>query len=230
MKTRFFFTALALGAILASCNDEPEQHLLSIEYPGTSLLYADQTSDSIMFYATDTWRVTPEETPWIQVVDADQAQAKYQYMKVVLYNVHLALEPNTTGQTRRGYVRVNSHDFEGYASYMQLPCLGITRPAYTIEKPISEHSLIPLEVSFCLEDSASVTLDSLSFTVQNPWQISFSGESPSWLTLAQTEGKAGHHRVDVSMTNNESDKPREAKLKLVSGAVTDEITIRQLGK
>ena len=230
MKKSVLTAAALLTAVafVQSCADDPEQHLLRVEYPVSSVLYADQTQDSVMFYTFDSWRVAPDDTPWIQVGGQDQATVDERYQLLRLYNLPVTLEPNTTGQTRRGYLRINSYEYEAYASYTQLGCLNISRPAPTADEYLSPYSNIPLKASFCLVDSAHFTLDSLSFRVANAWKLSFAEPAPAWLTLSQSAGQEGYNRVELHLTANTAATDREARLQLTSGSVTSEITVRQL--
>ncbi len=231
MKTLKTLSILFVAAfMLGACDNDNEQHLLQMDHPKTyGLLYADQTRDSVAFYTFDTWKVAPDDTPWIKVDGETQIDKTYGLL--VLYSIPLSLEPNTTGKTRRGYVRVNTYEYEAYASYVQLGFLRITRPMATPTSYISEYSTIPLEANFTLQDSASFTVDSLSFVTYNPWTLRFKGESnPTWITPAQTEGAEGRSQVTLNLVPNTTDTPREATLLLTSGAVTSEITVRQLAR
>ena len=230
MKSLVALVALtALVAMFHSCAKESEQHLLQMVHPSNSIVFADQTRDSVEFYTFDSWKVVPDDTEWIQVEGENSARVNDQDQLLRLYILPVSIQPNTTGKTRLGYLRVTSYEFTAYASYIQVGFLRITRPAYEIKTLISEYSSIPSEVSFCLKDSSTFTLDSLSFTTYNPWTLQ-PDASASWLTLSRTEGEAGHNLVELYMKENETKSSREAKLKLTSGEVTNEIIVRQSGR
>ena len=54
-------------------------------------------------------------------------------------------------------------------------------------------------------------------------------EAPEWLTLDKTTDLKGRYRVNLSLVPNEdTENGREAKLRLTSGDVSNEIVVRQL--
>ena len=80
-------------------------------------------------------------------------------------------------------------------------------------------------------DSANVTLDSLCFSVQADWTLSFAeGEDSTWLTPEKTAGTPGENIVHLSMTENTSDKERKTTLTLKSSGVSTDISFKQLPK
>ena len=110
MKRNTLFCALlatSLVAALTSCMKDPERHELQMIYPVSSYLFADQTSDSLLFLTFDSWKVTSEDNDWISVVGQASDNFENDYYTQHIAKVDLAVQPNTTGVTSRGYVRVN---------------------------------------------------------------------------------------------------------------------------
>lgn len=142
----------------------------------------------------------------------------------------MSLQPNTTGRTRQGLVRVQSYDYSYSVPFYQFGMLDVTRPAYTIESYLDKAALLPDVALHVLTDSANWEADSISFQVHNPWELTFAdGAAPDWLVLSKTSGQPGKHQVNLTlMPNTDTENGREAVLQLTSGEVSDRITVRQL--
>ena len=192
------------------------------------ILYADQTVDSLRFYTFDSWTVTPQ-VDWISIDGASHMDINYDYSKRYLCRVFLNVLPNTTGVTRSGTVLVQSYNYSYSVPFVQLGMLDISHPNYTAESSFDEYGIIPKVVRFELVDSAHWTNDSICFKVENNWDLTFVSEAPEWLTLDKTTGLKGKCRVNLTLVPNvDIENGREAKLRLTSGEVSNEIVIRQL--
>ncbi|MCR4921151.1 MAG: hypothetical protein K5945_05515 [Bacteroidaceae bacterium] len=231
MKRNTFHHALlaaTFATALSSCMNDPERHELQMVYPVSSYLFADQTVDSLMFLTFDNWKVSLDESDWISVVGPKSGEFKYDYYTQHIIKVDLAMQPNTTGVTRRGYVRVNSYKYEGYASYVQYGFLEVTRPEYTPKSYLGEYNTIPKTVEFCLTDSASWELDSLSFYTEKPWTLTFKDPNDStWVKPQMMSGEAGPSRVNLNLVPNTADE-RKATFVLTSSGISTEISVCQL--
>ena len=96
---------------------------------------------------------------------------------------------------------------------------------------MSEYNSVPRTVEFCLTDSATWLVDSLSFTTQKAWTLTLKNQADSeWITAEQTSGAAGHHLVTLNMTENTSAEERKATFVLSSSDINTEIIVCQLGK
>ena len=226
-KIKTLLLACSLLTFLASCVSEPERHELS-PVGNSIILYADHTVDSLLFYTFDSWTITPRDN-WISVDGDSHVDIKYNYASRYLCRVLLNIQPNTTGKTRCGTVLVQSYDYSYSAPFVQLGILKITNPAYTVDSYLDEQSGIPEVAHFELIDSAHWTSDSICFTVQNNWSLVFDGEQPEWISLDKTTDSKGKYKVYLTLDpNSDTENGREAKLKLISGEVTNEIVVRQL--
>ena len=211
-KKSFLYAILMMAVMFASCAKDPERHELQMLYPTTAYHYAD-------------------ETEWISTVGQSSGDVKYDYYTRLLVTVGVNLQPNLSNVTRRGYVRVVSYKYEGYASFIQYGFLNVTRPEYTAKTYMSEYSSVPRTVEFCLTDSATWLVDSLSFTTQKAWTLTLKNQADSeWITAEQTSGAAGHHLVTLNMTENTSAEERKATFVLSSSDINTEIIVCQLGK
>ena len=226
-KTKNLLLAGGLLLSLACCTNDPEMHQLSpVELP--FILYADQTVDSVCFYTFDSWSVTPQ-VDWITVDGESHGSFSYDYTKRYLCKVFLKLTPNASGQTRSGSVLVQSYDYSYSSPFVQLGMLRVSHPAYTADSYVDETKIIPQTARYVLTDSAHWTSDSICFIVQSNWDLEFVGDAPEWLSLDKTTDLPGRHRVNLTFEpNTDTENGREAKLKLTSGKVANEIVVRQL--
>lgn len=229
-------TLLLAGSLLflmTSCVDDPEKHALIPEV-NYLVLFADQTSSSISFETYDSWTVTPD-VEWITVYGDSHLDIPYNYMNLYHSTVSLIVQPNLTGKTRQGSVRIKSYDYSSPIPIVQLGLLDVWHPSYKIDSYLvnsffDEYSRIPDNAHYELIDSAHWEVDSICFTVQNPWKLEVVGE-PEWLVLGDgvVTGPTGENSVKFTLVPNLDKKNgRETKLRLTSGDVSNEIIVRQL--
>lgn len=224
-KVKFFLFAVGLLSLLASCAGDPERHELT-PVEQRIILYADQTLDSLRFYTYDSWTVT-SQAEWITVEGDGKMDVAYDYQTRYFCRVFLHLLPNTTGRSRQGTVHVKSYDYAYSAPFVQLGLLNISHPSYTTDAFLDEQSHIPSTAHYELLDSAHWTADSICFSVENNWELL--GELPEWLSADKRSGLPGKHSVHLTFQPNlDTENAREAKLKLTSGEVENDIIIRQL--
>ena len=225
IKTSLLACSLLLS--LACFVSSPEMYQLSpVEQP--IILYADQTVDSVCFYTFDSWTVTPQDA-WITINGDSHRDIVNDYTKRYYCSVLLTLQPNTTGETRCGTVLVQSYEYSYSAPFVQLGMLKVSHPAYTVDSYLDDSYVIPKVAHYELIDSAHFLRDSICFTVQNNWTLSFDGDQPEWLVLDKTAGASGKSRVNLTLdSNSDTENGREAKLILTSGTVSNEIVVRQL--
>lgn len=225
---RILFSVCGMLSFLASCTSEPENHQLTpVETP--FILYADQTIDTLCFYTYDSWTVT-SQSDWINVEEPSHADVKYNYASLYLYRVFVSINPNTTGRTRSGSVLVQSYEYSYSSPFVQLGLLNVSHPSWTPDSWLDESSRIPEVAHYTLTDSAHWTSDSICFTVENNWDLTFVGETaPDWLSLGETTSRPGKRTVNLTLTENtDTENGREATLRLTSGEVYNDILVRQL--
>ena len=233
MKTRLLAACTFVsGLFMASCGDM-DQHQLMIAYPaqGYSILFADQTVDSISFLTFDSWKIIPHAN-WISLTGDNEGGIKYDYAKRYWITSELKFEPNTTNRTRLGAVEVISYEYHTGATYYQYGHLDIYRPIPKVEKYYKDSRLIPDSVSFCLADSAFILTDSLCFDVHNAWELvrKDNGEQVDWVKFDKQYGKPGRNRLIVTFEENEDTTDRSVVFELKSGRVSNDITIKQFGR
>lgn len=222
------FSAACLSFFSSCTKNDVENHNIVIEYPYNNIriMYADHAEDSIVFQTFDSYVTSPYNSDWITVTAGSSYDVTYDPYNLYYFKSLLSFTPNTTGQTRYGYVRVDSYGKNVVAAYVQLGFLNITHPAPVY--PASS-SVIPDSAVFELQASADQQADSLCFTVAQPWTLSFpAGADQSWLTPDKTSGKKGHNNIAVSIAANTGSEQRTTSLVLNSGGVENVITVIQL--
>lgn len=228
-KYILFLSALAITAMVQSCLSDPDQHQLAIVHPTTGLMYADATVDSLKFYTFDSWKVTPNHS-WLSVTGDSEGTINYDYNARYLVTVPVAAEPNKTGKSRIGTIEVNSYDYTAYGLYIQLGYLHFTNLNATVSSYLSQYSSIPESVQFYLADSAFVVQDSLCFTVEKSWELSFPDGEPDWMSLSKTTGRGGNNHVDVAFEENPTYVDRKTTVRLTSSGVTTDVAVTQFAK
>ena len=178
---------------------------------------------------TRNWTPTPQQD-WLGIEGPSrQDNVQYDYRRSILYRVLVSAQPNTTGKTRIGTVLVHSYEYDSLFPIMQLGILNVSHPQYKADSWIDDSQFYPEVAHFELTDSAYRTADSICFTVENDWELTFADATPpDWLTLdLQTGMPRRHYQVNLTLTPN-SGEERKATLRLTSGEVTNEIVVRQL--
>ena len=233
MKTRLLAACTFVsGLFMASCGDM-DQHQLMIAYPaqGYSILFADQTVDSISFLTFDSSKIIIHNDEWIRVTGDESGTIKHDNDKRYWVTTELEFAPNTNRHSRIGAVEVQSYDYQVGARYLQFGHLDITRPSAKVETKLP-NSTIPDSVSFCLADSAFILTDSLCFDVHNAWELvrKDNGEQVDWVKFDKQYGKPGRNRLIVTFEENEDTTDRSVVFELKSGRVSNDITIKQFGR
>lgn len=230
MNKKFATLATLLtGAILGlvSCNKDTSLHATSVDYPYNSILYADQTLDSIIFRTTDSWSLSTPY-PWIHIEGRTEGTIKNDRSMYIIKN-NVTFDENTTDSTRIGHIQLSSH-YNAAALYIQFGFINITHPAYTVKHYYGTTN-VPTKVAFTVADSANVTSDSICFNARNRWTLELKNEgSQAWVTASKTAGNAGKQSIMLTMSKNPNTTDRETKAVLTSGEVKNEIIIRQFGK
>lgn len=221
--------SVACLSFFSSCNkSEFEKHDLSIVYPNNyKVMYADQDEDSLIFSTFDSYVASPYKSDWITITAGASYDITYNPYNLYTLKVLLAFDQNTTGETRYGIVKVDSHGETVSGIYAQLGFLNINHPTPTY--PTIDYS-IPESATFELQVPANSEADSICFTVSHPWTLNFSeGVDQSWLTIDKTSGQTGHNNIAIRLTpNTDENNARNTSLVLKSGEVANVINIKQL--
>lgn len=214
-------SAVLAAALFVACdNKENSYNFAQILYPvgAGSVLYADQTLDSVRFATTYDWAITvPAE--WMHV-SSDSLQGTVPSGFFMVKKINFQLDANNTDTTRVGYVYFHADGKTLITTYTQYHYLNISRP-------------VRRNYEFVLQDTARQDRDSLVFqTYSDGWTLAFKGSAPTWVRLAEgaaTTGRAGKYVVYYDLDHNTTSSERSAELELQSCGVVTPVKIRQLG-
>lgn len=232
MKQITYFLLILLGAVMvfSSCSDsENTYHTLGITSASTSsdyaLLYADQPTDVIKINSTDNWTASTIAT-WISFPPAGTNSISqgptYKNSSDSTYSATINIQPNTTGSTRLGVVRVETNKHHVGLPVYQVGYLNITSITPAFSDPANRNG-----ASFALtalQEEASV---SVSFYIYQPATITTSAE---WVTVETEHYSAGNNTAQFILEPNTTGQSRTATLTITSscGAHTN-ITLTQQG-
>lgn len=236
MKKLFLaFPFVALMLSLMACGGETYRHQVTILHPsGVDALYADQTSDSVIFASFDSYDVKSYTASWIKVLDSPKYPSKMKipndYYTFYRLRVDLEIEPNTTNEVRTGAVSVRSYgmddwDYTVTAFYHQLAWHDILHPtpSYTYDDG---------KITACLfesKDSAMQIVDTLRFCAHDKWTLT--QPEGSFVTSPRLSGEAGNHTLILNVEPNPSKESRSVEFTLTSAnGATTPIRFKQAGK
>ncbi|MCD8318624.1 MAG: hypothetical protein LUC45_07220 [Paraprevotella sp.] len=221
MKQLAGFSVALTFVLFTSCsNKENSYDFAQILYPqgSGSVLYADQTVDTLRFATTYDWSVSTT-ADWLHF-NPDSMAVTVPDGYYMEQRLMVGVDVNNTDTLRSAYVYFHADGKVLTTSYTQFNYLNIKRP-------IRHNS------GFVLRDSASQERDSLVFrTYGNDWTLGLKDSSPAWVRLADdavTSGRAGTYVVYYQLEPNTTTAERTAALELKSRGVSTEIEIKQSG-
>lgn len=231
MKKYFYAAMAAFGLLLTSCSKESSYHALGVVYPSSTqpaLLYADQVSDSLLFYTTDNFQISVKEATWIQVPDSMKSGNITNYYRTVFYvPVYLTFEANTSGKPRTGNITIRSYDNDDWdniatAAYYQVAWHNVLQPAPTYQ---SGSDGVITSASFKKTVAATQETDTIVFHAYGKWTLTDGGFIHVEKGL-QTGGE-GEHVLPVTLDVNATTENRTSTLVLSSNGVSTPIEYTQ---
>lgn len=232
MKLFRYPALILLAAVwtLCACSDsENTYHSLSITSASTSsdyaLLYADQQTDVLNVRSTDNWTASTTNT-WISFPPAGTNSISqgptYNISSDSTYSTTINIQPNTTGDTRLGVVRVETNKHHVGLPVYQVGYLNITSITPVFSDPTNHTG-----ASFTLTAMAGETYVSFSFHLYQSATIT---SSASWVTPEADNYSHGDNTAQLTLEPNTTGQSRTATITLTSicGARTD-ITLTQQG-
>lgn len=217
-KTPLYFL---LAALLTACGDGNESHYTDIIYPSARnlVVFADQTTDSLVFASTDSWTLTSSDPSWC-TFDESYASFSNPYNNTwVEQKVVLNFTPNTTGSVRESVLKIDGGESSNAAYIAQVPFLGIGRPTRYASSDLRTDTIVSLTLS------NSACNDSVVFRVYSDWTLV--ATDGSWYSLSKTSGTAGDVIVYLTATENTNTTERKDTLRLTSNGVEDFIPLLQ---
>ena len=219
-KNLLILSCVVIASLSIACNEESEYHSTSIYYPhsGRAMVYADQPYDSLWFVTTESWTVT-SNVPWCTIQESI-ADVNNPYSNTLIEVCGAVFfEPNQTGDWRSAIITVGGGDYVAQVAYFQAPHLHLIRPSRSYDE-----NGFPTNV-YTLTDSATWTVDSVTFETFDNWKLQSKG---TMLQPMETTGKAGTHTVKFQMSKNLTSEKRTDTLLLTSRGITDKIPVVQL--
>ncbi|MBQ7495012.1 MAG: hypothetical protein IJT75_04510 [Bacteroidaceae bacterium] len=216
---KILFPIMATALLMVSCLEDKGNHMTMLIRPtGMACIYADQPSDTLWYQTTEKHRLIASAS-WLHPLD--DVISEVNFKEDVLYDfvIPMNFDPNTTGKVRSGAVTISAGEYSAGAYFAQLPTLNVIRPMRLLDTYAME--VIPIGP---LADSASVTVDSISFTTFGKWTLS----TGRWATPEQTSGEPGKYTVRLNLQPYYgTDSDRRDTLLLTSCGVTDSIPLLQ---
>lgn len=200
--------ALAMLSIV-SCNNDSYRHQVAVAYPsGTQVLFADQTSDSVIFITYDSYKVTSLNSSWLKVLSSKDYPSEYTlqnpYYMGYRLRVNLQAEPNATDAPRLGQVNVYSYStFDDWAEtagafYYQVNWHDVQRPYPQYGRDDNGNAI---SATFAARDSFSQVVDTLRFMAYDDWKLTTSEDS--YAKPDKLSGGKGYQTILLSMEPNE---------------------------
>lgn len=224
MRKTLFLVPMALAMLtVASCSKESYRHQVAVLYPtGPSILFADQTSDSVVFVTYDSYKVASfNSSDWLKVLNSksypSEATLQNPYYMGYRLRVNLEIAPNKTEVPRLGQVNVRSYSsFDDWAEtanayYYQVNWHDVRRPV-----PIYgyDDNGSVISATFEVKDSFNQVTDSICFVAYDKWTLTASEDS--YVKLGKTSGDEGYQVVYVSMEENDKSDTLYSTLTLQS--------------
>lgn len=217
-KLAWLSVAFATFLFTACDKKENSYNFAQILYPGLagSVIYADQTLDSIKFATTYDWSLSCT-ADWLHI-NPDSAMGTVPSGYYLVKKIILKTDVNLTDTVRSTLINFHADGKVLVSGYTQLHYLNI-------ERPVRER------YEFVLTDTARQEKDSIMFRTYGDWTLEFDGEAPTWVRCKEgspTSGTAGAHKVCYTLDENKTTEPRTAIVNLKSKGVTTKIKIKQL--
>lgn len=249
MKQHFLFAAATvLGgfALLASCDTTSniENHQISIQSKDGSLstvLYADQETDTVWVQSTESWTAALEYQPTSTTSPSSPAtnpttfSLSPQEMKVtpgylVQTPVVITAKVPAQQQFSQALIRVTPKTGNLNSITRSVYQVGWLHISYPIATPKENDKSVLPNFSEVLSQKGGIARLVFDLYDSNPATHSLVSDA-EWLKIpeAAQQPKKGHHVVELSFGENTSEKARTATLTLSSAGATTAITYVQAG-
>ena len=243
MKQHFLSLATVLFssiAMLTSCNtkSEFEEHQLSLQtrqYVHNSVLYGDQTTDTVWVKSTENWTATLEKKTTNSDKDNNAAPLTITPQSVKVKQGYYAITPIVIAAAKPSTDSIPQH----YLLQIK-PTQGKLN---SLTHHVIQTNWLHINSVNNIEDFNKPHLAEqieyeakklyFAFTLYNPQLSTHALTSDAdWLTVPAEakQPKTGYQVVELKATENPTNKPRVAHVSLSSGGVTTTITFTQKGR
>ena len=243
MKQHFLSLATVLFsgiAMFTSCNtkSEFEEHQLSLQtrqYVHNSVLYGDQTTDTVWVKSTENWTATLEKKTTNSDKDNNAAPLTITPESVKVKQGYYAITPIVIAAAKPSTDSIPQH----YLLQIK-PTQGKLN---SLTHHVIQTNWLHINGINNIEDFNKPHLAEqieyeakklyFAFTLYNPQLSTHALTSDAdWLTVPAEakQPKTGYQVVELKATENPTNKPRVAHVSLSSGGVTTTITFTQKGR
>lgn len=210
MRKTLYFLSMSLSMLsIVSCNTDSYRHQVAVVHPaGTQVLFADQTSDSVIFITYDSYKVTSVNSSWLKVLHSETYPSEYKlnnpYYVGYRLRVNLEAEPNATDAPRLGMVNVYSYStFDDWAQtasayYYQVNWHDVQRPVPQYSHDDNGNAV---SATFAARDSFAQVVDTLRFMAYDDWTLRV--EDGGYVTPKTLSGEKGYQTILLDMQPNE---------------------------
>lgn len=234
MKYGYLFLSVIL-LLVSSCVKDIERHELTPVTYG-SLLYGDQTNDTIAFVTFDSWSAK-NTTDWLELLTTSQ-NIKYDPNTRLLCKIPYMVKLNTTGKVRFAEVDIVSNGYKFPFTCVQFPYLNITTPApkTEIKNKLNEQFADSVSWTFDLKDlSNRPAIEFYAHTSSISLQLAPGYESTDWIHIRSYNVVEDFESTrfiswPFDVDSNDGEVDREARLLLKSGVVSAIINVKQKAK
>ena len=243
MKQHFLSLATVLFsgiAMLTSCNtkSEYEEHQISLRtrnYTVNTILYGDQTTDTVWVKSTENWTATLEKKTTNSDKDNNAAPLTITPQSVKVKQGYYAITPIVIAAAKPSTDSIPQH----YLLQIKPTQGKLNRLTHHVIQTNWLHinSVNNIEdfnkphLAEQIEYEAKKLY--FAFTLYNPQLSTHALTSDAdWLTVPAEakQPKTGYQVVELKATENPTNKPRVAHVSLSSGGVTTTITFTQKGR
>lgn len=243
MKQHFLSLATVLFsgiAMLTSCNtkSEYEEHQISLRtrnYTVNTILYGDQTTDTVWVKSTENWTATLEKKTTNSDKDNNAAPLTITPQSVKVKQGYYAITPIVIAAAKPSTDSIPQH----YLLQIK-PTQGKLN---SLTHHVIQTNWLHINGINNIEDFNKPHLAEqieyeakklyFAFTLYNPQLSTHALTSDTdWLTVPAEakQPKTGYQVVELKATENPTNKPRVAHVSLSSGGVTTTITFTQKGR
>lgn len=243
MKQHFLSLATVLFsgiAMLTSCNtkSEYEEHQISLRtrnYTVNTILYGDQTTDTVWVKSTENWTATLEKKTTNSDKDNNAAPLTITPQSVKVKQGYYAITPIVIAASKPSTDSIPQH----YLLQIK-PTQGQLN---SLTHHVIQTNWLHINGVNNIEDFNKPHLAEqieyeakklyFAFTLYNPQLSTHALTSDAdWLTVPAEakQPKTGYQVVELKATENPTNKPRVAHVSLSSGEVTTTITFTQKGR
>lgn len=196
---------------------------------GATVLYADQTEDSITVVSSRSWMLTADSA-WMGL-RGEVSNKTIQGQSTSGYQTSVNVERNNTGRVRTAAIRLTDNHKTVGRIYLQTYWLDIEYPeaSFPAGTPeISDPSSFA-GVTFALDIPRDSTTEYIDFTIHAS-QARLTTDA-SWISPREVTTQRGAHSIQLTCTPNTTGSDRTAVYTLTtSNGISTPITVKQKGR